>query len=70
MKHDQPENEAWAGWHGIRLSPRRIVGESLGASAALQCVIAIAMLRSGDCSKAIVTSVGGNEQAAGAVFAI
>ena len=68
VKHDQPEDQAWSDWQGARISPRRIVGESLGASAALQCVVAIESLRSGACSKAVVTSTGGNEQAAGAVF--
>lgn len=67
-RHDLPEDLAWAGWQGLRLSPRRVLGESLGASAALQCVIAIEALRNGSCSKAVVTSAGGNEQAAGAVF--
>lgn len=67
-KHDLPEDLAWSDWAGARLSPRFIVGESLGASAALQCVLAIHALRSGEVSDALVTSVGGNEQAAGAHF--
>jgi hypothetical protein len=67
-KHDHPENLAWANWQGPRLSPRRIIGESLGASAAFQCVMAVEEIRSGNCLQAIVTSVGGNEQAGGALF--
>lgn len=69
VKHDLPENLAWADWQGARISPRRIVGESLGASAALQCVVAVAALRTREYATALVTSIGGNEQAAGAVFA-
>jgi len=68
VKHDHPEDLAWRDWTGLRCSPRRIIGESLGASAALQCVLAVESIRSGRSTHAIVTSVGGNEQAAGAVF--
>ncbi|MEI7927846.1 MAG: hypothetical protein WCH40_04790 [Verrucomicrobiales bacterium] len=68
LKHDQPENLAWVDWQGLKFSPRRIIGESLGASAAFQCAVAIDAIRSGQFERAVVTSVGGNEQAAGAVF--
>lgn len=67
-RHDEPEDLAWADWRGKRVSPRRIVGESLGASSAMQCVFAVQELHNGTFDRAVVTSVGGNEQAAAAVF--
>ncbi len=37
---DEPERAAWSGWSERRLSPRRVLGEGLMASAAWQCVVA------------------------------
>jgi len=68
--HDLPENLAWSDWQGARCSPRRVLGEALGASAAFQCVVAVDALRNGSCARTVVTSVGGNEQAAGALFGL
>lgn len=65
---DAPETEAWSDWTGQRLSPREILGESMGASAALQCVAAVESIQRGRCSQAIVTATGGNQQAGGALF--
>jgi 3-oxoacyl-(acyl-carrier-protein) synthase len=61
---DAPENRAHAGWSGPRISVRTILGEAFGASSALQLVAAVECLRRGDASRALVTTLGGNEQAA------
>lgn len=65
---DRPETLAWSDWNGPRWSPRRILGEGMGVSAALQTVAAVAALESGDFHRAAVTAVGGNQQAAGALL--
>lgn len=53
-------------WSGPRFSLRRVLGESLGTSAGLQTVAALAMLGRGDASSAVITSIGGNEGMGGA----
>ena len=65
LRHDQPETAAWSDWQGPRWSPRRVLGEGIGVSAALQVVAAVESLRSGAFSQAAVTATGGNQQAAG-----
>lgn len=65
---DRAESDAWQDWSGARLSPRRILGESMGASAALQVVVAAASIRSGTCQQAVATALGGNQQAGGLVI--
>ena len=65
---DRPEAEAWAGWPGIRLSPRRILGEGLMAAAGWQCVAACQALANRHCSAANLSLVGANQQAVGARF--
>lgn len=55
-------------WNGPRLSVRKVLGEAMGASAALQTVAALEWLRSGRADRAVVTAVGGNEAAGGVVF--
>ena len=67
-RFDRPETLAWSDWSGPRWSPRKILGEAMGASSALQIVAAAEALKSGDFSKAIVTATGGNQQAAGVVL--
>ncbi|RYD34026.1 MAG: hypothetical protein EOP87_09965 [Verrucomicrobiaceae bacterium] len=62
---DRAEADAWKDWSGARLSPRHILGESMGAAAALQVVAAVASIRSGTCRQAAATAVGGNQQAGG-----
>ena len=62
---DRAEADAWKNWSGARLSPRRILGESMGAAAALQVVAAVASVRSGTCRQAVATAIGGNQQAGG-----
>lgn len=62
---DRAEVTAWQDWPGARLSPRRILGESMGAAAALQVVAAAASIRSGKTTRAVATALGGNQQAGG-----
>lgn len=69
LRHDRPETAAWADWSGPRWSPRRVLGEGNGVSAALQTVAAVAALRSGAFSQAAITATGGNQQAAGMLIA-
>jgi len=64
---DRAETEAWQDWSGKRLSPRRILGESMGAAAALQVVAAVASIHARSTTQAVVTALGGNQQAGGLV---
>ena len=64
-RYDRPETAAWADWTGPRWSPRRILGEGMGVSAALQTVAAVAALAGGDFQQAAVTTTGANQHAAG-----
>jgi hypothetical protein len=66
---DAPEAAAWRDWTGPRLSPKRILGEGLMASASWQCVAACDALATGRCATATVSLVGANQQALGARFA-
>ncbi len=65
---DAAEQTAWRNWPGARLSPKRILGEGLMASAAWQCVLACSAVASGKTSAADVSLVGCNQQAIGARF--
>lgn len=69
-KLDQAESNAWENWRGQRLSPRRLVGDALGASVAWQCVNAVSLLEEQykDCHSAIVSAVGLNQQSIAAQF--
>ena len=67
-KIDAMENEVFADWKGPRISTKVILGESLGASASLQLVAAVEMLKAGEVEKAMVISLGGNEQAGGCLL--
>ena len=64
-RHDHAETAAWIDWSGPRWSPRKILGEAVGASCALQVVAAVEALKTGEFQNAVVTAVGGNQQAAG-----
>ncbi len=64
-RYDRPEMIAWADWTGPRWSPRKWIGEGMGVSTALQTVAAVQALKSGEFRQAVVTAVGGNQQAAG-----
>lgn len=67
-RYDRPETTAWADWTGPRWSPRELLGEGMGVSAALQTVAAVAALANGDFQQAVVTATGGSQQAAGLVL--
>ncbi len=64
-RSDLPETAAWADWHGPRWSPRAVMGEGMGVSAALQVVAGVAALAGGDFQQVVITATGGNQQAAG-----
>jgi len=65
---DAAEREAWNDWSGARLSPKRVLGEGLAASAAWQCVAACDALQQARYPAANVNVVGPNRQAIGARF--
>jgi 3-oxoacyl-(acyl-carrier-protein) synthase len=65
---DRAELEVWSDWTGARLSPRLVLGESLMASGAWQCVSAVDQLRSGKYPAALVSIAGGHQQAIGALL--
>ncbi|MCW1917033.1 hypothetical protein OJ996_25815 [Luteolibacter sp. GHJ8] len=56
------------GWKGERFSVREVLGESFTASSGMQVVVAVEELRRGRASRALVTTLGGNEQAAGCLL--
>jgi len=65
---DAAEIDAWAGWNGPRLSPKRVLGEGLMAAAAWQCVAACDVVAGGKFNAANVSLVGANQQAVGVRF--
>lgn len=64
-RFDLPETRAWHDWTGARWSPKRILGESIGAAPALQVVAAVEAVKSGIATSAVVSATGSNQQAAG-----
>ncbi len=64
-RYDRPETAAWADWSGPRWSPRKVMGEGMGVSAALQIVAGVEALKGGEYRQVIVTATGANQQAAG-----
>lgn len=64
-RYDSPEVLAWADWTGPRWSPRMVLGEGMGVSAALQTVAAVEAMKSGGYEQVVITATGGNQQAAG-----
>lgn len=64
-RYDRPESVAWADWNGPRWSPRKVLGEGMGVSAALQIVAGVEALKGGGFRQVIVTATGANQQAAG-----
>jgi hypothetical protein len=62
---DRAEEAVWADWRGPRWSPRILLGEGMGVSAGLQTVAAVTAVMRGDFQNALVSAVGGNQQAAG-----
>ncbi len=69
-RYDLPETIAWADWSGPRWSPRTLLGEGMGVSAALQIVAAVEALKSGGCRQAAITTTGANQQAAGILLGL
>ncbi|MFK5921320.1 MAG: beta-ketoacyl synthase N-terminal-like domain-containing protein [Verrucomicrobiota bacterium] len=67
---DKIEASTWHHWQGQRLSPRRLVGDALGASVAWQCINATSLLNDSyhDCTSAVVSAIGLNQQSQGAIF--
>lgn len=64
-RFDHPDVQAWADWTGPRWSPRTILGEGMGVSAALQVVVAAAAVEAAEFEQAIVVATGANQHAAG-----
>ena len=60
---DAPEAQVWADWPGLRISPRRILGEGFGAGGAWACVAAVRAASSGSIDGARVHVAGSNLQA-------
>lgn len=67
---DRPEDEAFTAWSGLIISVRKTLGESFTASSGLQLVAAIEELRRGTADKALVVTLGGNEQAAACLISL
>ena len=65
---DRTEARVVGRWPGLRLSPKRVLGEGLAAGSAWQCVAAVDALQQGHTQAAGVTVVGCNQQAIGAMF--
>ena len=66
-RYDDAEAAIWQAWPGHRLSPKTILGEGLIAAAAWQTVLAVEAVRR-EKAPALVSVVGTNQQAVGAVF--
>ena len=67
-RYDLAEESVWRDWPSRRISPKMILGEGLMAAAAWQAVLAVDAVRQG-ASSALLSVVGTNQQAIGAVFA-
>jgi len=65
---DAPESAAWKEWPHARISPKRLLGEGLAASAGWQSVLAIDSLFQTEHESAYVSVAGCNQQAIGARF--
>lgn len=67
-RFDSEEAQAWSDWKGLRLSPKKVLGEGLAAASAWQCVAAVDALHTHSYTAANVSVVGLNEQAIAAQF--
>jgi 3-oxoacyl-(acyl-carrier-protein) synthase len=63
---DGAEQIAWSDWTGRRVSPKRILGEGMMATAAWQLILACDAVARGQFTAANVSLVGANQQALGA----
>jgi len=66
-RYDAPEEDAWKDWNSRRISPKKILGEGLMAASAWQTVLAIHEVDQ-KADAAVLSVVGTNQQAIGAVF--
>ena len=62
------EAELWLDWNGSHISPKRILGEGLMASAAWQVVAAADALMNGSAKEALISIAGFHQHAVGAHF--
>ena len=67
-RFDRPEISAWSDWKGPRWSPKRQIGDLIGASAGIQVAAAAMALQNGPARSAVVSSIGANQQAAGVLL--
>lgn len=65
---DEPETAMWKDWTGPVWSPKRVLGDSMGAAAAFQVVAAVDALKSGPWNQVVVSSMGSNQQCAALVL--
>ena len=56
-RNDSPELAAWQDWRGARVSPKTILGESIMAAAAWQCVAACDAIGTGRFASSLVSSM-------------
>lgn len=66
-RYDRAEVRAWDDWTGPRVSPKNVLAEGLMAAAGWQTVLAVHAVEQG-APAGIVSIVGTNQQAIGAVF--
>jgi len=69
VRSDAAEKEAWKEWPGTRMSPRRILGDGLGAGGAWASVAAVQSVVAGAHPRAWVQISGSNLQTMAAGFA-
>ena len=62
-RFDRAEDAALGAWSGPRLSVKEVLGESFGAAAGLQLVAAVEAVRRGKAAGALISVLGGGEQA-------
>lgn len=67
-RFDHPETSAWNDWTGPRWSPKRQLGDLLGAATGIQVAAAAMAVQRGLAPSAVVSSIGSNQQAAGVVL--
>lgn len=65
---DEPETAMWRDWTSPAWSPKRVLGDSMGAAAAFQVVAAVEALKSGPWIQTVVSSMGSNLQCAAMVL--
>ena len=66
--HDAIEGEIWSDWAGNEVSPLSSTGAGFSVDAGWQCVIAAQLLKNAQAESAVISAIGGNQQAAAAVL--